>query len=244
MRFAPGTSKEKAKTKNSKAFLKKKADQVAGRDRAKPPVKKEEEGVTKKVVEAKAPAKVKKEAVLADARKKIGASEEKRADFKKRSAETRAKREEKRKATKESGAPANTNPAQAPAATPATSPIRRPNRSVMVQRVNQQMANTGATREEARGQVVARRDARQQQLEKIQSEQGVGRRQARGIMKYGNKTAVVPEGGGPAVANYQLAKRVVQMAKNKGLSREEAAKVISGRRDARKAANSPTTPAV
>ena len=235
MRFAPGTSKEKAKTakervkkaktENSKAFLKKKADQVAGRDRAKPPVKKEEEGVTKKVVEAKAPAKVKKEAVLADARKKIGASEEKRADFKKRSAETRAKREEKRKATKESGAPANTNPAQAPAATPATSPIRRPNRSVMVQRVNQQMANTGATREEARGQVVARRDARQQQ------------RQAGGMMKYGNKTAVVPEGGGPAVPNYQSAKRVVQMAKNKGLSR-------SGRRDARKAANSPTTPAV
>ena len=203
---------------------------------------------TKKIIEAKAPVKDKKEAVLAEARKKIGASEEKRADFKKRSAETRAKREEKRKAAKESGASANTNPAQAPATTPATSPIRRadldPNRSVMVQRVNQQMANTGATREEARGQVVARRDARQQQLEKIQSEQGVGQRQARGIMKYGNKTAVVPESGGPAVANYQLAKRVVQMAKNKGLSREEAAKVISGRRDARKAANSPTTPAV
>lgn len=181
---------------------------------------------TKKIIEAKAPKKDKKEAILADARKKQGISEEKREDFKKRSAEAKTKRDQKPKAEK-------------PATTPSKGPLRRqdmdPNRSVMVQRVNQQMANTGMTREEARGAVVARRDARQQQLEKIQSEQGVGQRQAKGIMKYGNKTAVAPEGGGPAVANYQLAKRVTQMARNKDLTRKEAAGIIASRKEARKA---------
>lgn len=185
-----------------------------------------EDSNTKKIIESKAPKKDKKEAILADARKKQGINEEKRQDFKKRTAEAKAKRDQKPKAEK-------------PATTPSKGPLRRqdmdPNRSVMVQRVNQQMANTGTTREEARGAVVARRDARQQQLEKIQSEQGVGQRQARGIMKYGNKTAVAPEGGGPAVANYQLAKRVTQMAKNKDLTRKEAAGIIASRKEARKA---------
>lgn len=186
---------------------------------------KKEDSNTKKIIEAKASKKDKKEAILADARKKQGINEEKRQDFKKRTAEAKAKRDQKPKAKK-------------PATTPSKGPLRRqdmdPNRSVMVQRVNRQMANTGATREDARAAVVARRDARQQQLEKIQSEQGVGQRQARGIMKYGNKTAVTPEGGGPAVANYQLAKRVIDMAKNKGLTRKEASGVIASRMKARK----------
>lgn len=184
-----------------------------------------EDSNTKKIIESKAPKKDKKEAILADARKKKGIDEEKRQDFKKRTAEAKAKRDQKPKAEK-------------PATTPSKGPLRRqdmdPNRSVMVQRVNQQMANTGATREDARAAVVARRDARQQQLDKIQSEQGVGQRQAKGIMKYGNKTAVAPEGGGPAVANYQLAKRVIDMAKNKGLTRKEASGVIASRMEARK----------
>lgn len=186
---------------------------------------KKEDSNTKKIIEAKASKKDKKEAILADARKKQGINEEKRQDFKKRTAEAKAKRDQKPKAEK-------------PATTPSKGPLRRkdmdPNRSVMVQRVNQQMANTGATREDARAAVVARRDARQQQLDKIQSEQGVGQRQAKGIMKYGNKTAVAPEGGGPAVANYQLAKRVIDMAKNKGLTRKEASGVIASRKEARK----------
>lgn len=258
MAAANSAEKEKRAEKKeaAKAFLKKKADQTAGRDQAKPAVKKEE-STTKKVVEAKAPVKAKKEAVLAEARKKIGASEDKRADFKKRSAEAKAKREQKTqtqaaktaKTTAASSTPA-TGTASIPAATTtAPGPLKRadmdPNRSVMVQRVNQQMANTGATREEARGAVVARRDARQQQLNAIQSEQGVGRGQAVGIMKYGNKTAVAPEGGGPAVANYQLAKRVVQMANNKGLTRKEAAGVIASRKQTRQAAAAPAqTPIV
>jgi hypothetical protein len=186
---------------------------------------KKEDSNTKKIIESKASKKDKKEAILADARKKKGIDEEKRQDFKKRTAEAKAKRDQKPKAEK-------------PATTPSKGPLRRkdmdPNRSVMVQRVNQQMANTGATREDARAAVVARRDARQQQLDKIQSEQGVGQRQAKGIMKYGNKTAVAPEGGGPAVANYQLAKRVIDMAKNKGLTRKEASGVIASRKEARK----------
>lgn len=232
------------KKETAKSFLKGKADKVAGKTQANLTAKKEE-GATKKVIEAKAPVKEKKEAVLAEARKKIGASEEKRAEFKERTKQSQAKRAQKREAAKKADAPAASTPAT-PAQTPGTTPagrIRRadldPSRSVMVQRVNQQMANTGATREEARGAVVARRDARQQQLEKIQSEQGVGQRQAQGIMKYGNKTAVAPEGGGSAVANYQLAKRVVQMANNKGLTRKEAAGVIASRKEKRQAAAAP-----
>lgn len=205
-----------------------------------------EDSNTKKIIESKAPKKDKKEAILADARKKQGIKEEKRQDFKKRTAEIRAKREEGQQSSERM----HKNPGHAmrerdqkpntekPATTEQKGPLRRqdmdPNRSVMVQRVNRQMANTGATREDARAAVVARRDARQQQLEKIQSEQGVGQRQARGIMKYGNKTAVTPEGGGPAVANYQLAKRVIDMAKNKGLTRKEASGVIASRMEARK----------
>lgn len=254
MRFAPGTSKEKIKTaeerkkakeENSKAFLKKKADQVAGKDRAKPPARKEE-GTTKKVVEAKAPVKAKKEAVLAEARKKIGASEEKRAEFKERTKQSQAKRAKKREAAKKTDAPTASTPAT-PAQTPGTTPagrIRRadldPNRSVMVQRVDNVMQKTGMNREDAKATVVARREARQAQIADVQSQYGVGAGQARNIVQYANRNKVAGAEGQPAVANYQLAKRVVQMANNKGLSRKEAAGVINMRKQARQAAPAQT----
>lgn len=244
-RSTSGAADQKADKKEvAKSFLNKKAEQAAAKDQAGSSVKKEE-GVTKKVVEAKAPIKEKKEAILANAREKMGISEEKREDFKKRSAEVKAKREEKSQS-----APSTTKSSSAPAATTATDaktsgPLKRedmdPTRSVMAQRVERQMAKTGATRADARAAVVVRQDAREQQLKKIESEQGVNRKEAVGIMKYGNKTAVAPEGGGAAVANYQLAKRVVDMAKNKNLTRSEAAGVISSRQKARAAAAAPTT---
>lgn len=68
-----------------------------------------EGGNTKKIIESKAPMKDKKEAVLAEARKKIGASEEKRAEFKKRSEETKAKRAEKRGSANKANADAAAN---------------------------------------------------------------------------------------------------------------------------------------
>lgn len=272
MRFAPGTSKEKmkaaeerkkAKEGESKAFLKKKADQVAGKDQAKPPVKKEE-STTKKVVEAKAPVKAKKEAVLAEARKKIGASEEKRADFKERSKKSQAKRAEKREAAKETSAPAATTPAPAPATvaqtptTPtATTPttgdptlgrLKRkdmdPNRSVMAQRVEHQMKKTGMTREDAKAAVVERREVRQGQIADVQSQYGIGAGQARKIVQYANRNKVAGAEGQPAVANFALAKRVVQMAKNKDLTRKEAAGVINMRKQARQGAAPAQTPTV
>lgn len=72
----------------------------------------EEHSNTKRIIESKASKKDKKEAILADARKKKGIDEEKRQDFKKRTAEVRAKRNQKPKAEK-------------PATTPSKGPLRR-----------------------------------------------------------------------------------------------------------------------
>lgn len=254
------------KKKAAKSFLKGKADKVAGKDQAKPPVK--EEGNTKKVVEAKASRKEKKEAVLAEARKKIGASEEKRKEFKERTKQSQAKRQAKRQEAKQqtqaaatipaATTPATTTPAATTPAVTATAPnampaattgdatlgrLKRkdmdPNRSVMAQRVEHQMKKTGMTREDAKAAVVARREARQAQIADIQSQYGVGAGQARNIVQYANRNKVAGAEGQPAVANYQLAKRVVQMAKNKGLSRSEAAGVIASRKEKRQAAAAP-----
>jgi len=263
MAAANSAKKEKQAEKKeaAKAFLKKKADQTTGKDQAKPPAKKDE-GVTKKVVEAKAPVKAKKEAVLADARKKIGASEEKRADFKERTKQSRAKRAEKRQANEKAAAsvttPATTDAPANSSTTATTTPAtgdptlgrlkRRdmdPNRSVMSQRVEHQMKKTGMTREDAKAAVVARRVERQGQIAGVQSQYDVGAGQARNIVQYANRNKVAGAEGQPAVANYQLAKRVVQMAKNKGLSRKEAAGVINMRKQARQTTIAPEqTPTV
>lgn len=172
-----------------------------------------------------------KEQVLSNTRKKMGISEEKREDFKKRSAETKAKRQQKTQTLETSSTDS------APAGDPTLGRLRRqdldPNRSVMAQRVEHQMKKTGMTREDAKATVLARREARQAQIADVQSQYGIGAGQARNVVQYANRNKTTPEGGGPAVANYQLAQRVVRMAKNKGLTRDEAAGVINSRRQAR-----------
>lgn len=82
----PGVKKEEAKV-----FLKGKAKEVAKKKEQQPSSAPKGE-VTKKVMEKKAPAKEKKEAVLTEARKKMGMSEEKRAEFQQRSKDSKAKR--------------------------------------------------------------------------------------------------------------------------------------------------------
>lgn len=239
------------KKEAAKSFLKGKADKVAGKDQAKPPVK--QEGNTKKVVEAKSPVKEKKEAVLAEARKKIGASEEKRKEFKERTKQSQAKRQAKRQEAEQQTQAVATTPAATatapnamPAATTGDATLGRlkrkdmdPNRSVIAQRVEHQMKKTGMTREDAKATVLARREARQAQIADVQSQYGVGAGQAQNIVQYANRNKVAGAEGQPAVANYQLAKRVVQMSKNKGLSRSEAAGVIASRKEKRQAAAAP-----
>lgn len=91
-------SPKEAREQRAKQLLKEKADRIAEKQKTKSqtPVsatapKKEKSG-TKTVVEAKAPINAKKEAVLADARKKMGMNEKKRAEFKNRVKESNAKR--------------------------------------------------------------------------------------------------------------------------------------------------------
>jgi len=82
--------KSPVKKEKAKVFLKDKVAKVAKKDENKTP---EQKGaVTEQIVKSKAPVKEKKEAVLANARKKMGMSEEKRADFKERSKQSQAKR--------------------------------------------------------------------------------------------------------------------------------------------------------
>lgn len=215
---------------------------------------KKEDSNTKKIIEAKASKKDKKEAILADARKKQGINEEKRQDFKKRTAEAKAKRDQKPKAEK----PVKTTTASTSATTASTSATtgdpnlgrlkRRdmdPNRSVMAQRVEHQMKKTGMTREDAKSAILARREVRQGQIADVQSQYGVGAGQARNIVQYANRNKVAGTEGQPAVANFDAAKRIVQMARNKGLTRKEAAGVIEMRKQARQTAASPAqTPTV
>ena len=79
-----------AKKEEAKVFLKGKADKVAKKDQQKQPERKG--AVAEQVIRSKAPVKEKKEAVLANARKKMGVNEEKRADFQQRSKQSQAKR--------------------------------------------------------------------------------------------------------------------------------------------------------
>lgn len=86
-----------AKKEEAKAFLKEKTNKVVKKDTRQPETKKG--AVAAKVVSSKTPVKEKKEAVLADARKKMGINEEKRAEFQRRSKESKMKRVEARQKT-------------------------------------------------------------------------------------------------------------------------------------------------
>lgn len=236
-------SKEPKDQRKEKArqLLKDKADKVAQKDKPRMSSQKEE-GNTKRVVESKAPVKEKKEAVLAGARKKMGMSEEKRAEFKDRAKKSNVRRQGKRKEAEQQV----TTPAATDTTTVGDATLGRlkrkdmdPNRSIMAQRVEHQMKKTGMTREDAKSTVLARRKARQMQIADVQSQYDIGARQARNIVQYANQNKVAGTEGQPAVANYQLAQRVVQMAKNKGLSRNEAAGVIASRREKRQVAAAP-----
>jgi hypothetical protein len=253
----PATSS--SKNEQAKSFLKNKVDRAKAANQ-KVASSKNEEGTTKKIVEANAPVKEKKEAVLADARKKMGISEEKREKFKERSAEAKIKRQQKTQTEKTTSTTSTTTPAtdsqppelfgygkDAPAGDPTLGHLRRedmdPNRSVMAQRVERQMEKTGMTREDAKSAVLARREERQGQIADVRKEYSVGEQRARNIVQYANRNKVAGAEDGPAVANYQLAKRVVEMSRNKGLTRKEAAGVIASRQENRKKSAETTPPA-
>jgi len=204
------------KKEQAKSFLKEKAKKMAEKSDQPPAANKP--SATKEVMKSKAPKEEKKKTVLAEARKKVGTDEGKRADFKKRTEETQAKRKEKAGVKKE-------NPGKAAVA---SAPAPK-----MAQRVNQVMEKTGMTRQDAKSTVVARRDARQQQLTYVKEQYGLGQRQARGVVKYANNNKTAATEGATPTADLATAKRVVQMAKNKGLTRKEAAGVIQGRKQAR-----------
>ena len=109
------------------------------------------------------------------------------------------------------------------------------NRSVFSQRVERQVANTGMTEDEARQAVLDRRAARQERLTGLQEEQGLTRRKARGVLRYGDRNRTQQEDGSTAEPDYKRARRVVEMARRKGLNRSEAASILKSRAEKRRA---------
>ena len=111
--------------------------------------------------------------------------------------------------------------------------ISEEKREAFKERIARVKEKTGMTRKDAKGVVTERRDARQKQIADAKEQYGLGQRQARGVVKYANNNKTAATEGATPTADLAKAKRVVQMAKNKGLTRKEAAGIIQGRKEAR-----------
>ena len=120
-----------------------------------------------------------------------------------------------------------------PAETTAPVSIRRrdldSDRSVFSQRVERQMANTGMDAEEARQAVLDRRAARQERLGNLQEELGLGRRKAARVLRYDNRNKVKNETDPASESDYNRSRRIIEMARRKGLTRAEAAGILGSR---------------
>ena len=104
-----------------------------------------------------------------------------------------------------------------------------PDRSVFSQRVERQMANTGMDEEEARQAVLDRRAARQERLKNLEEELGLGRRKAARVLRYDNRNKITNEDSTSSEPNYNRSRRIIEMARRKGLTRAEAAAILSSR---------------
>lgn len=228
------------KKADTKAFLRSKADGI----------KKKNDDGTKQGSVAQAAAepadnvKEKKEKVLAAARKKMGMSEEQRQDFKERAKKSKEKKQAASSTNSSPPGGAATAPGQPQLGAPGR--VRRseldPNKSVFSQRVTRTMEQQGLTREAARQVVTDRRVARKEQMADVQQQFNVGEGRSRNIVRYAKNNPVTPADGTAASPDYGFAKRVVMMARNKGLTKKEAGTVIAGRRQARQDAASGTQP--
>lgn len=136
-------------------------------------------------------------------------------------------------ASQESVVPVSTEPvAPAEPVTPIGGIRRRDldaDRSVFSQRLERQMANTGMAEEEARQAILDRRAARQERLKNLREELGLTNRKARGVLRYDRLNRSEDEDGAAAEANYNRSRRIIDMARRKGLTRAEAANILASR---------------
>lgn len=102
-------------------------------------------------------------------------------------------------------------------------------RSVFSQRVERQMENTGMDAEEARQAVLDRRAARKERLKNLREELGITGRKARNVLSYDNRNRATNEDGTSSEANYNRSRRIIDMARRKGLTRSEAADILASR---------------
>jgi hypothetical protein len=113
--------------------------------------------------------------------------------------------------------------------------ISEEKREAFKERIARVKEKTGETRKDAKATVMERRDERQKEVRGVKKEYDLNKKEARGVVNYANKNKTAATEGAAPTADYAKAKRVVEMAKNKGITRKEAAGIISSRRDARRA---------
>lgn len=99
--------------------------------------------------------------------------------------------------------------------------ISEEKREAFKERIARVKEKTGETRKDAKATVMERRDERQKEV--------------RGVVNYANKNKTAATEGAAPTTDYAKAKRVVEMAKRKNITRKEAAGIISSKRDARRA---------
>jgi len=99
--------------------------------------------------------------------------------------------------------------------------ISEEKREAFKERIARVKEQTGGTRKDAKATVMERRDERQKEV--------------RGVVNYANKNKTAATEGAAPTTDYAKAKRVVEMAKRKNITRKEAAGIISSKRDARRA---------
>jgi hypothetical protein len=109
-----------------------------------------------------------------------------------------------------------------------------PRSSVFSQRVERQMANNNMDVEAARQAVRDRRAARQDRIQKLQEEFGYSTPQAKKVLRYTTRNAAPVEAdAAPVEPNYNRSRRIIDTSRRKGLTRAEAATILSSRAEAR-----------
>lgn len=112
--------------------------------------------------------------------------------------------------------------------------ISEEKREAFKERTARVREKTNGTRKDAKATVMERRDERQKELRSIKKEYNLSKKEAGGILKYANKNKTSGTEGAAPTADYAKAKRVVEMAKRKNITRKEAAGIIDSRRNARR----------
>jgi len=104
-------------------------------------------------------------------------------------------------------------------------------RSIFSQRVERQMEKTGMDQEKARQAVLDRRASREERLEKLIEDFGYKTPKAKRILRYTNLNRPDSEDSSASEPNYNRSRRILDLARRKGLTRAEAASILASREE-------------